>query len=69
MELRFRDGWWNASAAQPLDIALQTPVNRTASGVTSLPLRGTRVGGETVVAVELGSLDPWGMLVVRRMGL
>ena len=69
LELRFRDGWWNASAAQPLDIALQTPVNRTASGVTSLPLRGRRVGGETVVAVELGSLDPWGMLVVRRMGL
>ena len=67
LELRFRDGWWNASAAQPLDIALQTPDNRTASGVTSLPLRGRRtgMGGETVVAVELGSLDPWGMLVVR----
>ena len=28
----------------------------------------TRIG-DLVVAVELGRLDPWGMLVVRRMGL
>jgi hypothetical protein len=40
-------------------------VNSTSTRVKTLALSVVRTGSETVYAVDLRNLDPWGMLVVR----
>ena len=81
LQLRFQDGWWNVTADERLNISLETPhrrlnatLSQDESGVDRVWLRGRRMQvhrtsvrtvRETVYDLDMGHLDPWGMLVIR----
>ena len=63
VELRFRDEWWNGTGTEDLNLTVQTG-QRPGWRRCCSTARGSEMYAVKRV-VDLTSLDPWGMLVVR----